>query len=460
MSEFMVHAIAADSDTIRAGLRGTVASTPGGFTLSTIMVGGDGVTDTVREWGSLMLKHYGKPPAAKVLQANYNADPSLRYLSYWTDAGAAYYYDTESENASTSMEQTMIDTKAWMRENRVPTHAYQFDSWWYPQDSKRPGGPVITWEPIRGPSPDSRMHGAAVIPDGFDFPWLDTNISSADGHTTVDHSPLIMHNRAFSPETTYNRSWFTIEKDLALPTDPALFKHIMKTAKPLGLKVYEQDWICLTHMKMNATQDNVHLARQWMLAMDAGAVAANMSIQLCMQYTRHVLQSLEMQSVTNARASTDYHAIPDPTCKYGEPNPTCTQYNVFLTGLIYSAVGIAPSKDNFRSSSVAQINGKREANPLIQTLVSGLSGGPVGPSDQLGKMSFPHVHHICAKNRLPFRLQLLMFCPEPVLANGRFSYENAAQTSRVSLARPWSRRLPQQAEHSCYPPRPDVSAGL
>lgn len=114
MSEFMVHAIAADSDTIRAGLRGTVASTPGGFTLSTIMVGGDGVTDTVREWGSLMLKHYGKPPAAEVLQANYNADPSLRYLSYWTDAGAAYYYDTESENASTSMEQTMIDTKAWM----------------------------------------------------------------------------------------------------------------------------------------------------------------------------------------------------------------------------------------------------------------------------------------------------------------------------------------------------------
>ena len=70
--------------------------------------------------------------------------------------------------------------------------------WWYPQDSKRPGGPVITWEPIRGPSPDKRMNGAKVIPDGFDFPWLDSK--TAAGQT--DHSPLIMHNRAFSPDCT------------------------------------------------------------------------------------------------------------------------------------------------------------------------------------------------------------------------------------------------------------------
>ena len=120
-----------------------------------------------------------------------------------------------------------------------------------------------------------------------------------------------------------------------LTTENAGFRPGQMKAKPLGLKVYEQDWICLTSMKMNATQDNVVLARQWMLAMDRAAVAAGMTIQLCMQFSRHVLQSLEMTAVTNARASTDYHASPDPTCKYGSPNPTCTQYNVFLTGLIY-----------------------------------------------------------------------------------------------------------------------------
>ena len=42
------------------------------------------------------------------------------------------------------------------------------------------------------------MNGAKVIPDGFDFPWLDSK--TAAGQT--DHSPLIMHNRAFSPDCT------------------------------------------------------------------------------------------------------------------------------------------------------------------------------------------------------------------------------------------------------------------
>lgn len=42
-----------------------------------------------------------------------------------------------------------------------------------------------------------------------------------------------------------------------------------------------------------------------------------------------------------------------------------------------------------------QINGKREANPIIQSLTSALSGGPVGPSDEIGKMSAPILQHIC-----------------------------------------------------------------
>ena len=145
-----------------------------------------------------------------------------------------------------------------------------------------------------------------------------------------------MHNRAFSPETSYNKSWFVVEENLALPVDVALFKHIMGAAKPLGLKVYEQDWICLTHNKMSATQDNIVFARRWMLAMDEGAVSSNTSIQLCMQYSRHVLQTLEMRAVTNARAA-QTTTIPDPTSTVSATQRT--QYNIFLTGLIYSSIG-------------------------------------------------------------------------------------------------------------------------
>ena len=121
--EPQVHNTVADADTIRCGLRGSVRAVPEGFRLSTIMVGGQGVTDTVREWGRLMLKSYGKGAAEEVLRTAYDTDPSLRYLSYWTDAGAAYYYETE--NATTSYEQTMIDAKQWMIQNGVPTVGYQ-----------------------------------------------------------------------------------------------------------------------------------------------------------------------------------------------------------------------------------------------------------------------------------------------------------------------------------------------
>lgn len=86
LDQFMVNSAAADASTIRCGLRGSVASVPAGFTLSTILVGGRGVTATVRRWGELMLRRYGKPPAQQRLRAAYERDPSLRSLSYWTDA--------------------------------------------------------------------------------------------------------------------------------------------------------------------------------------------------------------------------------------------------------------------------------------------------------------------------------------------------------------------------------------
>jgi len=184
-----------------------------------------------------------------------------------------------------------------------------------------------------------------------------------------------------------------------LPQSEDFFTHIMSKAATIGLKEYEQDWICLTHMKMNATQDNVVKARTWMKSMDAAAHKLNMTVQLCMMYPRHVLQTLEMTSVTQARASTDYHPMTKTDCKFNDPNPTCTQYNIGLTSLFFSALGILPSKDNFKTSNKVQTktagNSDYEPNPLLQAVVAGLSGGSVGPSDELGTMDFNSVHHIC-----------------------------------------------------------------
>ena len=370
-TEMLVHQASASGSDIGFGLRGTLLAIPPGFSLSTILVGGTGVTATTRAWGRLLLRSRGRENRVTT-RGVYDRDPSLRYLSYWTDAGAAYYYATERNR---TYEDTMKDVKAWMHENRVPTRVYQLDSWWYFKNHDFPGSPVSEWSPM-----------PSIFPDGFQ-PWFDSPSFGLE-----DRTPLVMHNRAFDPHSVYNKSWFILEDMAALPQDKALYLEIMNKAKPLGLKVYEQDWMCLTHMRMRATQQDVHAAKRWLTAMDEGAKEANLTIQMCMQYSRHVLHTIEMDAVTQARASTDYHPVNQNGCKLGAPNPTCTQWNIGLTSLFYSALGIIPSKDNFRTSVTST---PREPNPLLQALVAGLSGGPVGPSDAIGFMDFAVVHHIC-----------------------------------------------------------------
>ncbi len=53
-----------------------------------------------------------------------------------------------------------------------------------------------------------------------------------------------------------------------------------------------------------------------------------------MSHVRHVLQSVELYAITNARASGDYH-------------PGNTQWNIGTSSILAHAVGIAPSKDNY-----------------------------------------------------------------------------------------------------------------
>ena len=63
----------------------------------------------------------------------------------------------------------------------------------------------------------------------------------------------------------------------------------------------------------------------------------------------------------------------------------------------YWALGILPFKDDFWSESVEPGNtwGAKEADPELQTLVSSLSAGPVGPSDALQQVNVTRVMQTC-----------------------------------------------------------------
>ena len=88
-----------------------------------------------------------------------------------------------------------------------------------------------------------------------------------------------------------------------------------------------------------------------------------------------MLESTKHQAVTNARASGDYH-------------PGAGNWDIAVSSLLYWAIGIAPSKDDYWTTEVQTGNpysdNPTEPNWQLQALVVGLSTGPNGPSDKVG----------------------------------------------------------------------------
>merc|ERR1711937_38172 len=105
-----------------------------------------------------------------------------------------------------------------------------------------------------------------------------------------------------------------------------------------------------------------------------------------MAYVRHLLQSVEMGQVTNARASKDYH-------------PGNDQWNLGASSIVNHAIGIAPSKDNYWSTEVQPGNkwgnSTKEPHNRLQAVVSSLTTGPVAPSDKIGLSNVSLILRAC-----------------------------------------------------------------
>ena len=155
----------------------------------------------------------------------------------------------------------------------------------------------------------------------------------------------------------------------------------------------------------------------WLTAMSDAADQTNVTLQYCMSLPRHILQSASFKRVTHARASHDYgQSQARNTQQWSELGLSA----MFYWSLVSAATacyqrpvttsspdadrccqqGILPFKDDFWSESVEPGNtwGSKEADPELQTLVSALSGGPVGPSDALHQINVSRVMQTCTQD--------------------------------------------------------------
>jgi len=318
----------------------------------------DGIRRAFKTWGSKLIKQYGtKRPR----------DPTVEYLQFSTDNGAFYYYQTETGKTYSD---TIIHIANASREREIPFRQWLMDSWFY---YKGWGNGVKNWTAIND-----------LFPKGIEFV------------TRMTGWQVVAHNRYWSANTDYARAnggdyEFAIEGEHAQPLTRRFWDDLLRNASvSWGLTTYEQDWLFNQFVALQHNLKSVTNARTWLLQMGGAAFDLGINIQYCMSWPRHILQSLEIPAVTQARVSDDY--IP------GNQNWRA----VGITSMFVDALEIRPSKDSFWSNTTEQVNPRfhstHEPEGELHAIISSWSKGPVAPSDKYQNLNKPLIMRSCAAN--------------------------------------------------------------
>jgi hypothetical protein len=114
---------------------------------------------------------------------------------------------------------------------------------------------------------------------------------------------------------------------------------------------------------------DISLGQRWLKQMGQAATKNNMTVQYCMSLSRHVMQSLEIDSVTQVRVTNDYATNWD----YGGE-----QWRLGVSSIFSAALGLAPFKDVYWTTSVQPGNpyGDKAVDPYteLNSAVSILTG--------------------------------------------------------------------------------------
>jgi hypothetical protein len=328
---------------IGSGLNAGVVNLPGGFTHRTIMVFDAGLNAAWESWGTDLtdLQHKHRP--------SNDADIGLRYLGYWTDNGAAYWYNYEPGLGYARTLETLVHR---YREEGIPLRYLQLDSWWYYKTLRGPGGESLKPNNPALPAEEWNRYGGllkyrahrGVFPAGLAAFQKKVGL------------PLITHNRWIDPQSPYHERY---DISGVAAVDPKFWREIMDYAFSAGVVTYEQDWLNVIYKYSPALGTGLEAGNAFTDGMASAAQKKGMSLQYCMALPRHFLQGTRYGNLTTIRTSGDRF--------------TRSQWDVFLyTSRLASALGIWPWADVFMSTETDNV------------LIATLSGGMVGNGDPIG----------------------------------------------------------------------------
>jgi hypothetical protein len=316
--EELLGGIAADSEDV-----------PQGFSMTSALVIVPGINRAFDFWGRFLSDLAGKKRPAN------DADVSLKYLGYWTDNGARYYYRFEETLGYAG---TLLEVRRQFEAMNIRLGYVQLDSWFYP---KGRDGIWNSADPLRGGT--YRYEASReLFPDGLAAFRRRLGL------------PLVVHNRWIDAHSPYRT---TRAMSGNVSTDPALWAAWMRYLRESGVRVYEQDWLS----GPAAPARDLTSGELFMDTMARAAAKEGLALQYCMPLPRHFLQGTHYSNLSTIRVSGD---------RFGKD-----QWASFLfNGRLASALGAWPWTDVFMSSETSNL------------LLATLSASIVGVGDGLGQL--------------------------------------------------------------------------
>ena len=343
-SHFFVASMIGDGQKqVASGFNPAFRGVPAGFTQQTLVVLGHGINHAWDLWGGAMLD------LQDAKRPNNEADTILKYLGYWTDNGAFYYYNYDPQKGYAGTLQSLMDH---YRQAEIPVHYLQLDSWWYYKTSTNPDGTPGKPKKIdRLPAGEWNCYGGLLAYRAHPALFPD----ELAGFEKSIGVPFVTHNRWIDPASPY-RAKYKVAGIAAV--DPKFWDEIAAYLKTSGVTTYEQDWLDRIYT-YSPFASQLGVGEAFVDNMARACREQNISMQYCMPYACYFMQGCRYENLTTIRTSTDRF--------------NTNRWNDFLyVSRLARSLGIWPWTDVYMSGETDNI------------LLSTLSAGPVGIGDAMG----------------------------------------------------------------------------
>ena len=335
------------ADGFNKGVLGTALAEPH----RTIMIFGDGIRRTITAWGDAFRTLHHRSATSQ------EATPILRDFGYWTDNGAAYFYNYDPHDGYTG---TLLKIASEFRKDHIHLGYMELDSWWYDKNNfdvytNREAGAANPRLPT-----NNRWNRSGGI-------WLyhASHQLFPNGLGAFQHQlglPLVVHTRWIAHHSPYHKR-YRISGIAA--ADRAYWKSRARYLADGGVRAMQQDWLIYIYRLSRQLHTHLSVARDFTHGMADAMATRHISVIYCMETSRFLMEAGVLPDVIAMRGAND---------RFMEAR----WRNFIYNSMFIHAVGAWPWSDVFMSDERGNL------------LLSLLSGGPVGVGDWLG--------HIDAKN--------------------------------------------------------------